>query len=294
MMNIQKSLLAAVLAACALLVCISPAGAASYSAKINTVDAKIYASDGKTGTLPRGTSVSVKEIKDGWAKISCKGAVGFIKLKYLTADNGASGYVSKKTGLYKSASASEKLATLSKGTKLEVVGVSGAYYQVTNGSVYGYVPRDSVSRSKPTVQAKDSWKKKVELVGWFDGGRDILDKGEYAHIYDIGTGISVKVKCMYGTNHADLEPATASDAAKLKKIAGGSYSWDSRAVILRADGRYVAAAINTMPHGDQTITNNHYDGQFCLHMLGSKTHGSDSIHEDHQSSIKRAYKWAKS
>ena len=50
--------------------------------------------------------------------------------------------------------------------------------------------------------------------------------------------------------------------------------------------------INTMPHGDQTITNNGYDGQFCLHMLDSKTHGSDSVNSEHQKAIRMAYNWA--
>lgn len=284
------------LAVCLILtMCIIPATASAYSAKINSSNAKIYSSSGISVSLPKGTSVTVKDVESGWAKVSCKGETGYVRLKYLTAKDGVTGYISKKTGLYKAASSSSsKLATLPKGTKLEVVGVSGGYYQVTNGSVYGYVDKDNVSRSKPSTKSKTSWTDKVELVSWFSGGKDILDKGDYGYIYDIDTGITVKVKCMYGTNHADLEPVTKADTAKLKKIAGGSFSWDSQAVILRAGGRYVAAAINTMPHGDQTIASNNYDGQFCLHMLGSKTHGSDSVNEAHQASIQRAYKWAKS
>ena len=38
--------------------------------------------------------------------------------------------------------------------------------------------------------------------------------------------------------------------------------------------------------------NNNYDGQFCLHMVGSKTHGSDSVNSEHQSAIRKAYNWA--
>ena len=69
---------------------------------------------------------------------------------------------------------------------------------------------------------------------------------------------------------------------------GGSFNWDSHAVILYAGGKYVACAINTMPHGDQTITNNGYDGQFCLHMVNSRTHGSNSVCPLHQAAIKKA------
>ena len=98
---------------------------------------------------------------------------------------------------------------------------------------------------------------------------------------------------MGGHYHADVEPATKSDTAKLLQIAGGSWSWDSHAVILMVNGRYIACGINTMPHGDQTITNNGYNGQFCLHMRGSLTHGSTSTNSYHQDSIDRAYSWAK-
>ena len=116
--------------------------------------------------------------------------------------------------------------------------------------------------------------------------------GQSGVVYDISTGITMRIKRMGGHNHADVEPATASDTAKLLKIAGGRFSWDSHAVILHAGGKYVACAINTKPHGDQTIKDNGYDGQFCLHMLGSKTHGSDSVNEEHQKSIIKAYNWA--
>jgi hypothetical protein len=89
-----------------------------------------------------------------------------------------------------------------------------------------------------------------------------------------------------------VEPATAADTAKLKRVAGGHFSWRSEAVILKASGKYVACGINTMPHGDQTIYNNHYDGQFCLHMSDSMTHASSKENRHHQSSIDRAYRWA--
>ena len=42
----------------------------------------------------------------------------------------------------------------------------------------------------------------------------------------------------------------------------------------------------------QTITNNGYDGQFCLHMVNSKTHGTGKVNPNHQACINKAYKWA--
>jgi len=290
----KRTLLYTFLSFCLILVLsVSPALAAGYPAMINNSGAKIYSSSGKSGSLTKGTGVTVTDIENGWAKISYKGATGFVQTKYLTAKDGVTGYAARNTALYKGASSSGKLGTIPKGTRLEVVGASGGYYQVTNGSLYGYVAKGDVSKTKPANKNSTAWKSKVEMVSWFDGGNDILTKGEYAYIYHIDTGLTVRIRCLYGSNHADVEPATKTDTAKLLKIAGGSFSWDSKPVILHANGRYIAAAINTMPHGEQAITNNGYNGQFCLHLAGSKTHGSDSVNEDHQASILRAYKWAK-
>ena len=132
-------------------------------------------------------------------------------------------------------------------------------------------------------------KSKVMAMKWYDGGSKVLKKGKYGYLYDIKSGLSIKIKRMGGTAHADCEPATKADTAKLKKL---GYSYKRRPGILYAGGKFVAVSFTTQPHGDQTLTSNGYNGQFCLHMVGSKTHGSDRVDEDHQSAIKKAYSWA--
>ena len=136
------------------------------------------------------------------------------------------------------------------------------------------------------------WKSKVEKVDWFKGGSKVLRRGGYAQIYDIDSGITLRIKRKGGTNHADVEPATAADTAKLRKVAGGQFSWKSHAVVLICHGRYIAAGINTKPHGEQTIKDNDFPGQFCLHLTNSRTHGTDKVNAAHQASIDRAYRWA--
>lgn len=137
--------------------------------------------------------------------------------------------------------------------------------------------------------SKTGWKSKVVALNWYNGGSKVLKKGKYGYLYDVSSGLYLKIKRMGGSAHADVEPATKSDTAKLKKM---GLSWKRRAGILYANGKYVACSFATEPHGDQTIKDNGFDGQFCLHMLGSKTHGSDSVDEDHQSAVKKAYNWA--
>ena len=280
-----------------------PTGALATSAKVNSGSARLYSSDSTSASsvaLEKGLSATVKSVSGDWAKVSIKGVTGYVPVKYLNTSSRTTVYTSKSTHVYKSASSSSDKVSVEPNTKLYVVGVSGDYLRVQNssGSKTGYVPSSDVSRSKRSLVKKSvsgsssSWKSKVVKLNWYDGGSSVLDTGDYGYIYDIDSGVTVKIKRMGGHSHADCEPATAADTAKLKKIAGGSFSWDCIPVILHAGGKYVACSINTMPHGDQTISDNGYDGQFCLHMVGSKTHGSDSVNESHQSAINKAYNWA--
>ena len=203
---------------------------------------------------------------------------------------------SSSARVYKRASQSSSSIGLKKGTKVKVTSLSGKWAKVKKNGHTGYILKKNLdlvsSGAKSKSSSSKSWKSKVIKMNWYSGGGNVLKKGCYGTIYDIDTGISLRIKRMGGHYHADVEPATAADTAKLKRIAGGHFSWRSEAVILKAGGKYVACGINTKPHGDQTIHNNHYEGQFCLHMSGSKTHASSKENDHHQSSIDRAYRWA--
>lgn len=207
---------------------------------------------------------------------------------------------SSSAKVYKKASKSSAHMKVSKGTTVTVTAVSGSWAKVKRNGKTGYMPvkylKTASSSKKSSGDTKKSsnsnWKSKVVKMDWFKGGKNVLKKGSYGYIYDIDKGIELRIKRMGGCNHADVEPATAADTAKLLRIAGGSFSWKSHAVILKAGGKYVACGINTEPHGDQTIKNNNYEGQFCLHMTNSITHGTQKENESHQKSIERAYKWA--
>ena len=196
-------------------------------------------------------------------------------------------YTNRATYVYKTPSTSSQHRSVSKNTKVIVVGKSGSFCKVRapKGNTYGYIKTEHLS-------CGTGWKSKVVKMNWFGGGQSVLRTGAYGYIYDIDTGIVVRIKRMGGHYHADVEPATAADTLKLLRIARGKFSWDSHAVILYAGGKFVACGINTMPHGDQTIRNNNYNGQFCLHMCGSLTHCSSAPNVNHQNSINRAYNWA--
>ena len=293
-----------------------PAMADSVKAKVSSSSAKIYRTASSSSAhvkMKKGTQVTVTSVKGSWAKVKVSGKTGYMPVKYLSKSTSSKktastkksasrtkAYVSRNTYVYRRASSSSSRRSISTNSRVYIVGRSGSYYKVQNakGTVTGYVKASCVSKKKVsskksvTKKSTNSWKSKVVKMDWFGDGKNVLKKGGYGYIYDIDSGIELRIKRMGGHNHADVEPATAADTAKLLRVAGGNFSWKSHAVILKAGGKYVACGINTEPHGDQTIHNNNYDGQFCLHMSGSITHGSSKENSSHQYSIDRAYNWA--
>ena len=132
---------------------------------------------------------------------------------------------------------------------------------------------------------------KTERLDWFKNGAATFAGRPIIEIKDVRTGLVFKGKVLYGTNHLDVEPLTAADTAILLKINGGvEFKWYRRPMLVKYNGHVYAASIYSVPHGEQTITNNNFDGQFCLHFYGSKTHGTDEVKQDHQSAIAEAMK----
>ena len=247
------------------------------------------------------------------------------------ADASVTAYINKTTWVYARPSTSSARVRVAKGTKVTVLAVRSSWARVKRSHYIGYIPTKHLSRKptatpRPTAQptatpkptttphptatprpatgptastsptptdsVSPSWRRKVERVEWFNGGNKLVKRGGYAYIYDIDTGLTLCIKRKGGTNHMDVEPASKKDTATLKKIAGGTFSWKSHAVVLIKGGRYIAVAINTQPHGDYTIKDNDFPGQFCLHMVGSRTHETDRVNPEHQKSIARVMRWS--
>ena len=134
-------------------------------------------------------------------------------------------------------------------------------------------------------------KYKTERLDWFNGGRAKFANRPTIEIKDVKTGLVFKGKVLYGENHLDVEPLTKADTATLLKINGGvDFKWNRRPMLVKHNGHVYAASIYSVPHGEQTILDNNYEGQFCLHFYGSKTHGTDEVKQDHQDAIAQAMK----
>lgn len=120
----------------------------------------------------------------------------------------------------------------------------------------------------------------------------------YAKLTDLGTGISLRIKIQSTGNHIDAEPVTAADTAKFCSIYGVSYAssitsskhYQRRPMMIEIEKTSFKAVCSMygVPHGKQTILDNNFPGQFCLHFYNSKTSGSDKVDSGHQNAITRA------
>ena len=209
-----------------------------------------------------------------------------VKASYKTA------YTTQKTYVYKKASTNSKRVSLKKNTKIYIIKTKGKFYQVYNSkkTTKGYILKKYVKEKTDNNKISTSWKSKIKKTSW-SKTKNILKNDQYAFLYLIETKERIFIKRLGGLNHADLEPANINETEKLKRLCKGTYSWNTHPVILEVNEHYIAASINTMPHGRQTIKDNDYNGHFCLHTVGSKTHGTNKVQKEHQKTINEAYKW---
>ena len=150
---------------------------------------------------------------------------------------------------------------------------------------------------------------------WFGNVENIFARGDTATVYDIETGKSFKIKRTYGTNHADCETLTKNDTAIMKKIYGGTWNWERRAIIVEVGGKKIAACMTGYPHAGSdkyaanrtlssrsggygrgtnldAVKGNNMSGVFDIHFLGSRNHYNNKVDPKHQALIKTAGTWA--
>jgi len=113
----------------------------------------------------------------------------------------------------------------------------------------------------------------VELAHW-DEIRDLITLREPFRVLDIGTGIYYYVLSMSNGNHADVEPISAGDTARLMESFGGVATWSGRPVWVTVGNRTFSAAIHSVGHAQETVAGNGMTGHVCLHFYGSTTHNT--------------------
>ncbi len=127
-----------------------------------------------------------------------------------------------------------------------------------------------------------------ELIPWEEADQ-LFPKYQRARIVDVDTRLAFRVQRRAGTEHADVQPLTKADTEIMKTIYQGKWSWQRKAIIVELEsGRRLAASMHGMPHGAGAISGNNFNGHFCVHFLGSTTHGSKSPNTAHQIMVWKA------
>ena len=179
---------------------------------------------------------------------------------------------------------------------LTVDGIAGSQ---TQHALFGTVPPGTADTSNLSFAFYP-----VEKIDWYTGGiQQLWAKGANYKIYDVKTGVVWWAHRWSGSAHADIEPLTAADTARLCQIYGVDDAqeiydknlWQRRPSLVTIGTRTFACSLDGMPHnpdGD-TISNNNMTGQICLHFTNSKGHESGQVSSSHQSAVQEAYDWAK-
>ena len=251
----------------------------------------------KNGFAAYGCKVTVTAVTGDWCTCSYGSVSGYVQKSALTSNNpnnlSNTVYVkSSSVKIYKVPSTGGESAKVSTSTALkQTAKYDSTWSRVTYDGKVGFVKTSELTNKKASAGSTSSpASAKAVAADWFKSNiQSEFYKGRIATVTDVNTKISWKVKRKGGSNHADVEPLTASDTAAMKKACGSDFmTWHRRAIWVSLNGNKYAASMNCMAHGLCNIKDNNFDGHFCIHFTNSRTHGSDKVDSDHQSCIKRA------
>ncbi len=130
-----------------------------------------------------------------------------------------------------------------------------------------------------------------EPVPWHTLYEDgLLPEGEQVSVVDLRTRRTFTVTCLTPSErHLDFTPSSTEDAKTLKRVYGGTWSWERRSALAYVGGVWVAASMNGMPHApDAESLDNGVEGQFCMHFLGSRNVNTGLEDRGHQAAVARA------
>ena len=108
----------------------------------------------------------------------------------------------------------------------------------------------------------------LRLLHWFNDVKPTLKNKQTFLAYDPVTGLAWTLRIMSLGRHADVEPLTATDTAIQFRAFGNRNDWGPKPVYIQLpSGVWTVATMHNVAHGSQTIQNNNFDGQNCVHFL---------------------------
>ncbi|MBE5803590.1 MAG: hypothetical protein E7316_03660 [Clostridiales bacterium] len=165
------------------------------------------------------------------------------------------------------------LVSFQKSNKLDADGIAGAKTLAALNSANAISAGGSGSSTgsgttvtTPSASVSTQYSaSRVQYLNWYTSIKAQAKKYPYATVYDFSSGISWQVHMFSLGAHADAEPLTAADTAKLEKAFGGN-TWTPKAVwVVFGDGSIYMASTHSMPHDPQHRTDNNFDGHLCIH-----------------------------
>ncbi len=176
---------------------------------------------------------------------------------------------------------------------LSVDGIAGA---ATQHALYGTVPVGAADTTNLTMTIYPA-----EKIDWYTGGiNELWPRGANYKVYDVKTGIVWWAHRWSGGKHVDAEPLTAADTARLCKCYGVSNAqqiadqdlYQRRPLLVTIGTRTFACSLYGVPHnypeGD-TIADNDFKGQLCIHFTNSRIHNSNKVDSGHEEAIEYAW-----
>ena len=180
------------------------------------------------------------------------------------------GYLSGKAdGVYGSKTAAAVKA-FQQASKLTADGVAGekTISKLESASKDDSATTTTTTTTTSTTSTSTSTKisaSSVQYASWYDTVKAVAKKYPYATIYDYSTGINWQIHIFSIGAHADYEPVTANDTAKMLKAFGGN-TWNPKSVWVKfSNGSVYLGSTHSMPHDVQHNKDNNFEGHSCLH-----------------------------
>ncbi len=190
-----------------------------------------------------------------------------IALGYLTGK--ADGVFGKKT--------TEAVKAFQRASKLKSDGIAGSrtltLLETTSKAGTAKATNTPVPTATPTpvpgavaALTGNPSASKVIYANWYTTVKEICKKYPYVTVFDYSTGISWQIHIFSVGAHADFEPVTANDTARMQRAFGGETTWNPKPVwVIFPDGSVYMASTHDTPHGTSHNTDNNFDGHACLH-----------------------------